>query len=127
MGKQEQSRFINTTTRSRGDIMAVVFYHNPYDKASRDKLNELISQGANIIIEKRTDSAQDAGWKLNGHISFLPSLILHDDDGSELTRAEILENITHDHVKWMHDQHSQWVANGRKPNPFPKPPWKAGS
>lgn len=110
--------------QSRGDLVPVVFYHNPYDKESREKLDELISQGANIIIEKRTDSAQDSQWKLNGHISFLPSLILHDDDGSELIRAEILKNISLDNVNWMHGQHSQWVTNGRKPTPFPIPPWK---
>jgi 2-methylisocitrate lyase-like PEP mutase family enzyme len=106
--------------------MPVHFIHAPYMKESRDKLLELQQAGADIVYVERWTSADDARYNFaeTPHISFLPTLLLVDDDHkTELCRAEKLEHINKAHVDWMHQQHQQWKHNGKK-DKFPTPPWK---
>lgn len=94
----------------------IVYYHNPYDKTSRDKLTE--THGLPVTIENYTSpKANRQTW-----VSFLPTVILFDDNGQELARAEQPSHITKSNVQWMHTEHEKWKIGGKK-GKFPKPPW----
>lgn len=92
----------------------ITCYFNPHDARCRNIVNSL-NGNYDVIVDYTHYTADRTVW-----ISFLPTIVLTDNDGNELARIEHADDVTQDNINWLRSTFASWTSG----TPFPTPPWE---